>query len=109
MKDLKERLGIVYSTNPDYQYQTDNTEETATLPNEKQRLTVTLDKRNRSGKTVTLISGFIGTDGDLDSLARMLKTKCGTGGTAKDGQIIMQGDLRTKITEILKAEHYKVK
>ena len=97
----KDRIGVTYSTNPDYSYQyQDETEET-TLPAEKQLLRISLDKRNRGGKTVTLITGFRGTNDDLTELGKMLKVKCGVGGTAKDGEIVIQGDFRQKIQEIL--------
>jgi len=104
--DWKERLGITYSTNPDYSYQYQDETEEATLPKEKQLLRISLDKRNRGGKTVTLITGFRGTNEDLAMLGKLLKTKCGVGGTAKDGEIIVQGDFRQKILEILHKEGY---
>ena len=101
MNDWKKRLNIVYSTNPDYHYQGEETEEEVTLPKEKQLLRVSLDKRNRKGKAVTLITGFIGTGNDLETLGKLLKTKCGVGGSVKDGEIIVQGDHRQKVLEIL--------
>lgn len=104
--DWKERLNVVYSTNPDYQYETVGGEEAETLPNDKQPLRISLDKRNRGGKKVTLITGFAGTDDDLQALAKLLKTKCGVGGSAKDGEIIIQGDFRQKVLEILLKESY---
>ena len=104
--DWKERLNIVYSTNPDFDYQTDDTEEQETLPAEKQSLRIELDKRHRNGKTATLITGFIGSDDDLKELAKLLKTKCGVGGSAKDGEIMVQGDFKTKIIELLIKEGY---
>jgi translation initiation factor 1 len=104
--DWKKRLGVMYSTNPDFQYETDDEEEQETLPKEQQKLRITLDKRNRGGKVVTLISGFIGTDEDLANLGKLLKVKCGVGGSAKDGEIIVQGDLRQKVLDILKKEGY---
>lgn len=104
--DWKKRLNIVYSTNPDYHYQGGETEEEPTLPKEKQMLRVSLDKRNRKGKAVTLITGFTGTDEDLEILGKLLKTKCGVGGSAKDGEIIVQGDHRQKVLEILQKEGY---
>ncbi|MDR2810187.1 MAG: translation initiation factor [Tannerellaceae bacterium] len=104
--DWKERLGVMYSTNPDFQYQTDETEEEGTLPKEKQALRVSLDKHKRAGKIVTLITGFRGKASDLESLGKLLKTKCGVGGSAKDAEIILQGDLRTKALEILQKEGY---
>lgn len=104
--DWKKRLNIVYSTNPDYHYQGDDTEEETTLPKEKQLLRISLDKRNRKGKAVTLITGFTGTNDDLETLGKLLKTKCGVGGSAKDGEIIVQGDHRQKVLEILQKEGY---
>lgn len=106
----KEHLNIVYSTNPDFQYETDETGELETSPKEKQNLRISLDKRNRSGKKVTLITGFTGKDKDLQDLGKQLKVKCGAGGSAKDGEIIIQGDFREKICEILlKAGYQKSK
>lgn len=108
-QDWKSRLGVVYSTNPDYQYQTATKEEAATLPPEKQKLIVRIDRRNRGGKQVTLVEGFVGTEADLGSLAKTLKTKCGVGGTAKDGEITIQGDLRDKLVGLLSDMGYSAK
>jgi translation initiation factor 1 len=99
--EWKERLNVVYSTNPQYRYETPIEEEQDTLPNEKQNLRISLDKRNRGGKQVTLIAGFIGNDADLQILGKLLKTKCGVGGSAKENEIIVQGDFRNKVKEIL--------
>lgn len=105
--DWKERLNIVYSTNPDFKYQVEQEEEQqATLPATQQRLRVQLDRRNRGGKTVTLITGFVGTEDDLKDLGKWLKTKCGTGGSAKEGEIIIQGDWKEKVAELLKTKGY---
>lgn len=104
--DWKERLGVMYSTNPDFQYETNDESEEETKPNEKQQLRISLDKRNRGGKTVTLITGFCGTDEDLTALGKLLKMKCGVGGSAKEGEIIIQGDFRQKVLEILTKEGY---
>lgn len=104
--DWKDRLGVMYSTNPDYNYNTDNVEEEDTLPKEKQLLRISLDKRNRGGKAVTLVTGFRGMTADLETLGKMLKVKCGVGGSAKDGEIIVQGDLRPKVLDILQKEGY---
>lgn len=102
MNDWKKRLDIVYSTNPDYHYkQEGDEEEVVTPPNEKQLLRVSLDKRNRKGKAVTLVTGFIGSDEDLQELGKLLKTKCGVGGSVKDGEILIQGDHREKVLTIL--------
>ncbi len=107
--DWKERLGTVYSTNPNFQYETDTDGDAETLPPNSQDLRVQLDKKQRNGKKATLITGFIGKDDDLKILAKTLKTKCGVGGSAKDGEILIQGDFCNKVIEILKAENYKVK
>ena len=104
--DWKDRLGMVYSTNPDYKYDAAEVEEKDTLPKEKQSLRISLDKKNRGGKTVTLITGFVGTNEDLTTLGKFLKVKCGVGGSAKDGEIIIQGDVRQKVADILKKEGY---
>ncbi|MEA4917969.1 translation initiation factor [Proteiniphilum sp.] len=106
MNDWKKRLDIVYSTNPDYHYQEEGSEGEETRPNEKQLLRISLDKRNRKGKAVTLVTGFIGNDDDLQELGRVLKTKCGVGGSAKEGEIIIQGDHREKVLGILQKEGY---
>ncbi len=104
--DWKDRLNVVYSTNPDFHYETDEKKEEETLPKEKQLLKISLDKRNRGGKMVSLIVGFIGSDEDLQHLCRMLKVKCGVGGAAKEGEIIIQGDFRNKILDLLRSEGY---
>lgn len=106
MNDWKDRLNVVYSTNPDYQYENEDIEEVDTLPKEKQLLRISLDKRNRKGKAVTLVTGFVGTTEDLEALGKLLKVKCGVGGSAKDGEIIVQGDFRSKVLEILQKEGY---
>ena len=97
--DWKDRLNVVYSTNPDFGYEMDNDEEQVTLDKNKQNLRVSIDKKNRGGKVVTLITGFIGTENDLKELGKLLKSKCGVGGSAKDGEIIVQGDFKQKIVE----------
>ena len=107
--DWKSRLGVVYSTNPDFKYTTAQEEEQATLPPAKQRLIVRIDRRQRAGKQVTLVEGFVGTQEDLSALAKTLKTKCGVGGTAKDGEITIQGDLRDKVTALLQTMGYNAK
>ncbi|MBR1510694.1 MAG: translation initiation factor [Bacteroidales bacterium] len=107
--DWKERLGVVYSTNPDFQYATAAEQEKETLPAGRQRLIVGIDRRNRGGKQVTLVTGFIGKADDLKDLAKTLKTRLGVGGSAKDGQITIQGDFRDKVTDILKQLGYNAK
>jgi len=104
--DWKERLDVVYSTRSDFQYSYAEKEEVAALPKEKQLLRVVLDKKNRGGKTVTLITGFTGSENDLQELGKLLKMKCGVGGSAKDGEIIVQGDFRSRILAILHTEGY---
>ena len=96
----------MYSTNPNFQYDTGEEEEEETLPKEKQQLRISLDKRNRGGKMVTLVTGFVGKTVDLEALGKFLKVKCGVGGSAKEGEIIVQGDFRSKILEILQKEGY---
>jgi len=107
--DWKERLGVVFSTNPEHQFDYDKENEEVTLPPNQQDLRVLLDKKQRGGKKVTLVTGFIGNSNDLKELGKLLKTKCGVGGTAKDGEVIIQGDFCNKIVELLKKEGYKVK
>ncbi|GAP72246.1 translation initiation factor [Candidatus Symbiothrix dinenymphae] len=104
--DWKGRQNVVYSTNPDFRYENQAADEVETLPRDKQQLRVQLDKRNRGGKQVSLITGFVGADEDLQELAKLLKTKCGVGGSAKNNEIIIQGDFRQKLSEILRKEGY---
>ena len=104
----KQPVGVVYSTNPDYQYQYDDEPEVETLPPDRQRLRVSLDRHHRGGKVVTLITGFVGTDDDLQTLGRMLKGRCGVGGSAKDGEIIIQGDQQDKVRQALAAAGYRI-
>ena len=104
--DWKDRLNVVYSTNPDYQYENIGEEEAETLPKNQQKLRVSMEKKGRGGKTVTLIRGFVGTEDDLKELGKLLKTKCGVGGSAKDEEIIIQGDFKQRIIDLLKAEGY---
>ena len=100
---------VVYSTNPNFDYEFEAEQEAETLMPSKQQLRISLDKKNRAGKAVTLITGFVGTVADLEVLGKMLKSKCGVGGSVKDGEIILQGDFRVKASEILIKEQYKVK
>lgn len=105
--DWKSRLNVVYSTNPDFKYETEKQELVATLPENQQRLKVQLDKRNRNGKAVTLVSGFVGTESDLKELGKYLKSKCGVGGSTKNNEILIQGDFREKIAMLLIEKGYK--
>ena len=107
--DWKDRLGVVFSTNPDFQYTTEQEAEAETLPPSRQRLIVGIDRRNRGGKQVTLVSGFVGRAEDLKELGRTLKTRLGVGGSAKDGEITIQGDFREKVTELLQSLGYNAK
>ena len=103
------RTGVVYSTNPDFTYQDNEPGETPTLPKQQQQLRVQLDKKQRGGKQVTLVTGFVGTEADLQALGKLLKTKCGVGGSAKDGEVVVQGDFRDKVLDVLLKEGYKAK
>lgn len=105
----KKAIGVVYSTNPDYQYQYDDEPEADTLPPAKQRLRVSLDRHHRGGKTVTLVTGFVGSDDDLQTLGKTLKSRCGVGGAAKDGEIIIQGDHLDKVRQLLASDGYNVR
>lgn len=105
----KNREGVVYSTNPDFNYFDGLAGLKATLPNEHQNLIVKTDKKQRGGKVVTLVQGFVGSPDDLKNLGKMIKTKCGVGGSQKDGEIIIQGDFKEKIFQILIDNKYKVK
>lgn len=107
--DWKDRLGVVYSTSDDFTYDYDAEDEAETVAAPKQKLVVSLDKKHRGGKQVTLVSGFVGKDEDLKALGKMLKTKCGVGGSAKQGEIIIQGDFRERVKELLLKEGYRVR
>ena len=104
--DRKKRIGVVYSTNPDYEYSDDSQEEADTLPKNQQKLRLNMERAGRGGKTVTLMKGFVGSDEDINALCKLLKQKCGVGGSVKDGEIIIQGDHRQRLVEILKKEGY---
>ena len=104
--DWKKRLGVVYSTNPDFIYEEGQESSVETLEPARQKLRVGIDRKGRAGKQVTLVSGFVGSDGDRAELARRLKVKCGVGGSAKDGEICIQGDLRDKVLALLQSMGY---
>jgi translation initiation factor 1 len=108
-KRRKDREGVVYSTNSDFDYEYTSQEEEETLPPQQQDLRVMLDKKARGGKQVTLVTGFSGNADDLKKLGKFLKSKCGVGGSAKNGEIIVQGNHREKVLEILHKEGYKAK
>lgn len=107
--DWKSRLGVVFSTDPDFKYGTAREEEAETLEPSRQKLTVKIDRKGRAGKQVTLVSGFVGREDDLKELGKMLKVKCGVGGSAKDGEIVIQGDFRERVTALLKEAGYGAK
>lgn len=106
-KKKPDSKGFVYSTDPDFSFQQEE-KNIQTLPAEQQRLRVRLDTKHRAGKTVTLIEGFIGNAEDLEELGRKLKSFCGTGGSAKDGEIIIQGNQRDKVLQWLLKNDYKL-
>jgi translation initiation factor 1 len=105
----KHRNGIVYSTDPDFNYDHGEEEEVETLPLHEQQLKVILDTKRRRGKAVTLIRGFVGSSADLKTLSKTIKIKCGTGGSVKDGEIVVQGDVRDRVVEVLAGLGYRYK
>ena len=107
--DWKKRLGVVFSTNPDFTYEEEAQAEPATIEPQKQNLIVSIYRKGRGGKQVTLVTGFIGTSEDLAELGRALKVKCGVGGSAKDGEITIQGDFRDRVVALLKEMGYRAK
>ena len=106
--DWKKRLGMVYSTNPDFQFETGEREEAQQLAPEEQKLYVSLDKKNRKGKKVTLVNGFQGSLEELRSLAKELKIRCGVGGSVVDNNILIQGDFRDRVVTLLQDKGFKV-
>lgn len=108
-KKSKRRSDVVYSTNPDFEFDNEEEMEEETLPNNQQLLYVSIDRKQRKGKDVTLVEGFVGTDEDLKTLGKKLKSACGVGGTAKDGDILIQGNHRDKVIELLEKDGYKTK
>lgn len=108
-KNKTNRIDVVYSTNPNFSYQEDKQEEPETLAPGQQLLHVLIDRKQRAGKEVTLITNFIGKTADIEALGKTLKSKCGTGGSVKDGEILVQGNFRDKIMTILTDMGYKTK
>lgn len=108
-QDWKDRLGVVFSTNPDFNFENSSDGQDENISPSEQLLYVSLDRKKRKGKAVTLIEGFKGSEDALKDLAKQLKQKCGVGGSAKDGEILVQGDFRDKIARILEQEGYKTK
>ena len=108
-KDSKLLDGIVYSTNPQFQYQNTSEEKDLSIPIEKQDLRVHLDRKQRAGKTVTIVRGYVGKKEDMELLGKSLKSKCGAGGSVKDGEILVQGDFVGKILQLLHTMGYKAK
>ncbi|MDO6802204.1 translation initiation factor [Wenyingzhuangia sp. 1_MG-2023] len=108
LNDLSALGAFAYSTNKDFEFD-NGEEEQETLPNNKQQLEAIFSNKGRGGKTVTIIRGFVGAEEDLKNLGKLLKNKCGVGGSIKDGEIIIQGKHRDKIMEILTKDGYKVK
>jgi translation initiation factor 1 len=107
-KKRKGRDGLVYSTNPDYEPEYSDDSQETLLP-EEQNLVVSIDRKQRKGKEVSLVDGFIGSQDDLKGLCKLVQKLCGTGGSAKDGQIIIQGNFKQKIASFLEKEGYQVK
>lgn len=104
--DWKDRLGMVYSTNPDFQFDTGEEEEAETLPKNQQRLRVRMEKNGRGGKTVTIVTGFVGGEADLKELGKWLKGRLGVGGSTKDGEVLVQGDFKQRVIDLLKNDGY---
>lgn len=104
--DWKDRLNIVYSTNPDFEYSTVVEQEIETIPRQQQKLRVSVEKNHRGGKTVTLVKNFVGREDDAKGLGKLLKNRCGVGGSVKDGEILVQGDFKDKVIDVLRKEGY---
>ncbi len=108
-KNKKSRVNVVYSTNPDFGYDQDEFLDEETLPPYKQLVYVSIDRKQRGGKEVTLVEGFVGKDDDLKDLAKYLKSKCGVGGSAKNGDVLIQGKFKDKVAVLLEDKGYQVK
>src|SRR5688572_6859725 len=108
-KKKKERIDVVYSTNPNFEFAYESNDDADTLPPQQQDLRVQLDKKQRNGKEATLITGFIGKSEDLETLGKTLKQKCGVGGSVKEGEILIQGNQVQKVMNLLTDLKYKVK
>lgn len=108
-KKKSERIDIVYSTNPDFTYQEEANESKETIAPEKQVLHVSVDRKQRAGKEVTIITNFVGADEDFEKLGKTLKAKCGAGGSVKNGQILIQGDFRDRVMALLADMDYRTK
>ena len=108
-KEHKGRSGVVYSTSEEFNYSYEGESEVETLPADKQKLKVLLDSKGRAGKTVTVVTGFVGTTADLEDLGKKLKNKLGVGGSVKDGEVLIQGDFRARLVPLLNEMGYKVK
>lgn len=104
--DRKKRVGVVYSTNTDFDYSEDTQDEAISLPKNLQKLRLYMERAGRGGKTVTIVKFFVGSEDDMVALCKLIKQKCGVGGSVKDGEIIIQGDHRERLLDILKKEGY---
>jgi len=108
-KKNKKRIDVVYSTNPSFSFEDDEDIDNETLPNNQQKLKVQIDRKQRKGKEVTLVTGYVGSDEDIKELGKLLKSKCGGGGAVKNGEIMIQGNHFQKVFDLLIADDYKVK
>ena len=107
--DWKKREGVVYSTNADFAFEQASSQEAQALNPEEQQLRIHIDRSGRAGKQVTIVSGYVGLANDLEDLCKQLKTRCGAGGSVKNGEVLIQGDFRDKVLVFLTKERYKAK